>query len=153
MFSPTHGEVSDKEMTALIKTFIMNSSSSDYHITVGTDSMNFKYTKVVKVVAIERVGHGGIFFYEIEHIKIMRDIRSKLYYETQTSLDLALRVTEALIDIDVNFAITIHVDAGYNGPTKQLIQEISGWVKACGFDVKMKPDSYAASSIADRISK
>ncbi|MBR4734133.1 MAG: hypothetical protein IK081_15370, partial [Lachnospiraceae bacterium] len=36
---------------------------------------------------------------------------------------------------------------------KELIPGLVGWIKACGYDCKVKPESYAASSIADRISK
>ena len=42
------------------------------------------------------------------------------------------------------------MDVGMNGPTKDLIREISGFVRAYGFIVCIKPESYAASSVADR---
>ena len=55
----------------------------------------------------------------------------------------------------LNCPISIHVDAGNSpkGKTRELIPEIVGWVKACGYDVKVKPESFCASTIADRISK
>ena len=49
--------------------------------------------------------------------------------------------------------IGIHVDAGYNGPSGLVIPEITGWIKSMGYDVTVKPDSFVASTIADRISK
>jgi len=49
--------------------------------------------------------------------------------------------------------ICIHIDAGLNGPSSQWVDEISGWVKACGFLCVIKPDSYMASTIANRLSK
>ncbi|MCR5685310.1 MAG: ribonuclease H-like YkuK family protein, partial [Lachnospiraceae bacterium] len=50
---------------------------------------------------------------------------------------------------------TIHVDAGKSpdGKTKELIPAIVGWIKSQGFECEIKPDSFVASSIADRISK
>ena len=50
---------------------------------------------------------------------------------------------------------SIHIDAGYSehGKTKELIPELIGWVTAMGFEAKVKPESYVASGIADKISK
>ena len=55
----------------------------------------------------------------------------------------------------VNCPIAIHVDAGNStsGKTRELIPELVGWIKACGYDCSVKPDSFVASTIADRLSK
>ncbi|NLV77640.1 MAG: hypothetical protein GX023_11860, partial [Tissierellia bacterium] len=53
----------------------------------------------------------------------------------------------------IDFGISIHVDAGKNGQSSKLIPEIVGWIKACGFGCETKPNSYAASSIADKYTK
>ena len=54
-------------------------------------------------------------------------------------------------DIDVHFQI--HCDIGKSGKTRELIKEIVGWVTSEGYDCLIKPDSYAANSIADKYSK
>jgi predicted RNase H-related nuclease YkuK (DUF458 family) len=46
--------------------------------------------------------------------------------------------------------LEIHVDIGTVGPTKEMIKEIVGMVKGSGFFVKIKPDSFAATSLADK---
>ena len=51
----------------------------------------------------------------------------------------------------LNFGI--HVDAGENGPSRQVIPEIVGWINACGYKAVVKPDSYAACAIANKYSK
>ena len=58
-------------------------------------------------------------------------------------------------EIRNKLSLAIHVDASWNdhGKTKELIPGLIGWIRACGYDCKVKPESYAASSIADRISK
>ena len=134
--------------------------NSQYNIIIGTDSQNFDQTKIVSVIVITCEGHGGIFFYEITMHKRIEDVRSKLYKETDLSLNLANNLLEMLdnkqyeeLYLKCNFAI--HVDAGHsdNGKTKQLIPELIGWIKASGFDCSVKPDSFAASSVADKLSK
>lgn len=153
MYSPTYGEVSYERMIKLIKNFITKSPHSTYNISVGTDSQNFDYTKTVIVVAIHRVGNGGIFFYDIKRVKKITNISQKLFYETSTSLEIATKLSETLQIEEIDFGISIHVDAGKNGKSSKLIPEIVGWIRACGFDCETKPDSYAASSIADKYSK
>ena len=58
-------------------------------------------------------------------------------------------------ELFMNSTFTIHVDAGRSekGKTKELIPELVGWIKSCGYDCEVKPDSFVASSIADKISK
>ena len=141
------------------------------HIIVGTDSQNFDDTKIVSVIAVICEGHGGIFFYEVTRKPIIkdevtrraliRDVRTKLHVETNDSLKVAetlvgiMEGNEIYEEMFLNCPIAIHVDAGNsrNGKTRELIPELVGWIKACGYDCSVKPDSFVASTIADRISK
>lgn len=153
MYSPTYGKVSYDRMVQIIKDFINKSPHSNYKISVGTDTQNFDYTKTVVVVAIHREGSGGIFFYDIKNVKRITNLNQKLIYETESSLNLATKLSQTLQKEAINLGIDIHVDAGKNGKTSKLIPEIVGWIKACGFNCETKPNSYAASSIADKYSK
>lgn len=130
-------------------------------VIIGTDSQNFADTKTVSVIAIICEQHGGIFFYEITHKPLIMDVRTKLHMETNDSLNLATKLVD-MLESDTRFSdmylscpISIHVDAGNSekGKTKALIPELVGWIKACGYDAKTKPNSFVASTIADRISK
>lgn len=131
------------------------------YIIIGTDSQNFSDTKMVSVIAVVAEGHGGIFFYEISHVNLIRNVSVKLQTETAASLTLAQRLVDRL-EQDVKYEVllmncplSIHVDAGNSdkGKTKMLIPELVGWIKASGYEVKVKPYSFVASSIADKISK
>jgi predicted RNase H-related nuclease YkuK (DUF458 family) len=153
MYSPTYGKVSYDRMIEIIKDFIKKSPHSNYKISVGTDTQNFGYTKTVIVVAVHREGSGGIFFYDIKKVKKITNLNQKLLYETENSLNLATKLSKTLEEEAINLGINIHVDAGNNGKSSKLIPEIVGWIKACGFNCETKPDSYAASSIANKYSK
>lgn len=130
-------------------------------IIVGTDSQNTTDTKFVSVIAAVTEGRGGIFFYSVSHRKRIFDVRTKLREETNDSLLLAdylIQVFEndpLYNELYKNCPISIHVDAGNSdkGKTKMLIPELIGWVTACGFAAQVKPESFVASTIADRISK
>ena len=49
-----------------------------------------------------------------------------------------------------NYDFEIHADIGENGETKAMIQEVVGMIRAHNFEAKTKPESYAASKVADR---
>lgn len=134
---------------------------SPMSIIIGTDSQNFSDTKMVSVVAMICEGHGGIFVYEVKRIRLIQNVKLKLQTETSDSLSLAQQLVD-MLEADERYyemyhscPLSIHVDAGNSerGKTKQLIPELVGWIKACGYGVSVKPDSFVASSIADRISK
>lgn len=160
MQSITYGEVSIKEIVDIIEKRVNERPYSNFQVVVGTDSQNFDKTKIVLVIALLEETKGGIFFYEITRVKKITNLKNKLYKETQMSLDCATELMQAFEDKydDTGFDYTqihfsIHVDAGFKGDTREVIPEIVGWVKSCGYEVHIKPESFVASSIADKLSK
>ena len=132
---------------------------SEFQIIVGTDSQNTYRTKMVTVIAIICKGHGGTFFYKIEYLPLIRNLKKKLHEETNDSI----KTTYELIDLIENdeeyeemfltVPISIHVDLGNAGESRFMKSEIVGWITGLGLDYSIKPDSFVASSIADKISK
>lgn len=165
MRSPTYGVVNLEKAVKIIKDFIMRFPDAEYEITIGTDSQNFNKTKIVKVIAVHKIGGGGIFFYDIVYLPLIKELRRKLVTETQMSIDLANAFIDELENefessdwayTDYNIRFQLHCDIGYNGKTSELIPEITGWVKAAlpgEFEAIIKPESFAASSIANKYSK
>ena len=161
--SPTYGRMEIGQIPDRILTFYRDHKKyeSVTRIIIGTDSQNFDDTKIVSVIAVICEGHGGIFFYEITRQPLIRDVRTKLHVETNDSLQVAQELVGIMEndgkfeEMYLNCPIAIHVDAGNstNGKTKELIPELVGWIRACGYDCSVKPDSFVASSIADRLSK
>lgn len=157
--SPTYGCVTIPEIAKIIKNKIL-SDPGEYNLMVGTDSQNFDKTRMVTVIALHNVGHGGIFFYNSEYVPRISQVNRKIMEETYRSLTTAQflifeleEISEEDFDYTDYVKLEIHVDAGNNGASKQVIPEIVGWIKASGFEVSVKPDSYAASSIANKYSK
>ena len=149
-------------MTKIIAEYIAAQPFADYEITVGTDSQSHSRTKLVEVIAIHRVGAGGIFFYRVEYVDKIRILKEKIIEETARSIDNATglldEISVNLIDYDLdiedlNVRFQIHCDIGHYGKTSALIAEITNWVESMGYEVAIKPDSYTASGIANKISK
>ena len=159
---PSGGEFSVREAAAVAATYVAQSPASVYTVTIGTDSQNFDKTKMVEVIAVHRVGNGGIFFYRTNYVRLIQNLRQKIQEETQRSLELASAFFDefheslSLLghDLDhLSIKCQIHCDVGHNGNTKAMIQEIVGWVRSLGYECAIKPDSYAASGIANKYSK
>lgn len=160
--SPTYGEVTIAEMVEIIKAAVRNNPDCEHDLIIGSDSQSHGNkktgtTKYVLVVALHNVGKGGIFFYHTWKHKIAPNIRQKLTTETQISLMCANSLLD-VFELDNTFDYTelkfsIHVDAGYDGASRELIPELTGWVRSEGWICETKPDSFVASTIADKISK
>ncbi len=80
--------------------------------------------------------------------------------ETNESLQVALKLTDILEessykDLRDNVSIAIHIDAGWspNRKSRELIPELVGWIRGMGYNCEVKPNSFVASTIADKISK
>ena len=145
MKSFTYGEVSIEDIVKIAK-----SSNKDYNIIVGSDSQEIAgKIKLVSTIVLREEGKGGLFFYDIFWLPTFHSLRQKIFTEVNYSLQYATELT-AYKEID---HINIHVDIGVNGPTKGLIKELCGWVINCGFGCEIKPNSFVASTIANRISK
>ena len=158
--SETYGKLELSQIPEKINEYYekMKLYDTPIHIIVGTDSQNFDKTKLVSVIAVYCEGHGGIYFYEISRIDKIKDVRVKLHVETGESLKITTELVDLLEnypDLFMNTTLSIHIDAGLNpnGKTRELIPELVGWIKSCGYDCETKPESWVASTIADRISK
>ena len=161
--SETYGKLNIEQIPEKILAFYDKNKKTDgvFQIVVGTDSQNFNDTKMVTVIAAYKEGHGGIFFYEIDRINRITNVMQKLNAETSRSLEIMMQLAGELEEesrfkkMREDMLLSIHVDAGWSdkGKTKELIPGLIGWIRACGFEAKCKPESFAASSIADKISK
>ena len=125
-----------------------------YTVIIGTDSVNHVGVDFVSAVVVYRLGHGGRFFWKRVQENKKYTLRNRIYQEALMSLKLAESLVASFAEKNfTNFNFEIHVDIGNNGPTRELIQEITGMIRGSGFNVKTKPESYGASSVADRLLK
>ena len=154
--SDTYGKVTENQMFDIIK-WRIGDEYDQWLVTPGVDSQAHKTkTRVVETVVAYKNKKGGFIFRRTHKAKLFHDLRSKIYYETQTVLDLAKMLTEGMIEKDILCHFILHLDLGddeKNCKTYALQPEIRGWVESLGFEVRFKPFSYSASSVADKYSK
>lgn len=144
--------------------FIKADTDCSYRISVGTDSQVGSKTVFVSCILIHRVGRGAIgFLHKYEMQRPVLNLREKIYLETCASLQLAYlfdeermkRICQAVGSGGQGRGVTFefHIDVGTKGQTKSLISEMVGMVKGLNFIPKIKPDSFCASTFADKYTK
>ena len=139
------------DIVTRIKDYLVD--ADEYEIDIGTDSQKNGGVKFVTAIIIHKDCKGGIFFYRQVHSKPIPVLHNRILTETSLSINCANQLLQMFLDNDVLHNITIHCDVGKGGKTKELIREVVGYVTACGYDCKIKPESIAASSVADRYTK
>lgn len=150
--SPTHGQLSLEEVFRHIDDFIHESPSDSYKIIIGTDSMKKKDTVFVSAIVIHRQGKGAKYFFSKSRHKYIASLRQKIFHETSLSLEISQHFKNYILlsGLSEKVKLEIHVDIGNNGETRKLIKEIVGMVTGSGLTAKIKPDSFVASTVADR---
>ncbi len=142
------------EVVAAMAKFMAAEPKRDYKITIGTDSEGLadKRADFVTAIVIHRVGNGGIYFYRrILATKKFHTLRDRIYNEVLLSLEIAHHFLETAKKEQLpHFDFEIHIDVGMDGATRTMLQELVGMIRANNFTAKTKPDSYAASKVADR---
>lgn len=151
-YSPTLGKLSPKSVRRSLISFMEEDSDYSYRLVIGSDSQpNGKSTDFVTAIIVHKVGAGGRYFWKRIIEKKKMALKQRIFTEATLSLQTADEVVSLLKSDGVTpYDIEIHVDIGRNGKTRDMIAEIVGMIRGSGFAVKIKPDAYGASAIADR---
>lgn len=139
--------------------FMCEDATRRYKLTLGTDSMRLQGSAAdfVTAIVVHRVGRGGRYFWRRIEMDNFHTLRDRITREVLLSLEIATGFLTKLEDAKKaattnvpHYDFEIHVDVGENGATKAMIQELVGMVRAYNLTAKTKPESYAASNIADK---
>lgn len=155
--SPSTGSTSISKVVSNIAGFVEEEPSSLYRVVIGTDSQTKKINgkseiDFVTAIIIHRIGKGAKYYWKKERIKKKPVLREKIYTETLMSLDLAQEIVPKLRAVisPAKYDLEIHIDVGALGPTRDMIREVVGMVNGNGFTARTKPESWGASSVADK---
>lgn len=151
--SPTHGPLDFDGVLEKLIAYTEVEPDVEYEIIIGSDSMPQinGQAEFVSAIVVHRKASGGIYFWSKRHETGLHTLRQRIFQEALFSLRLAEQLIGRLKEKNLKeLNLSIHVDIGPNGKTRQMMQEIVGMIRGNGFEVKTKPDSYGASSVADR---
>jgi len=152
--NPTLGQLSLKQVSHEIINYIHQQPKQQYKIIIGTDSESRERVDFVSAVVVQRIGAGGRYFWQRVYRAKMATLRQRIYEEVNLSLALAQKILGELrnqLDPELlTKGFEIHVDAGQNGETREMLKEVIGMVRGNGFNVKTKPEAYCATKVADK---
>ena len=146
--------------------FVKYDPKEIYTLAIGTDSqVKADCTVFISAIMIYRKGKGawGCMSRYRTQRRIV-NMREKISIETFLTQQIAYMFTPNILDeiIDIilpyidqgaEFHHEVHIDIGNNGSSKRLIKEMTSYFAGMYFEPKIKPDSYVASSYANRYTK
>lgn len=156
--SPTKGKLTLEEVVAEVMYFMGEGNRFRYRLIIGTDSQVARGVDFVNAIVVHRVGRGGRYFWRRIHKEYSSplSLKARMFTEANYSIALAIELLsllqQRLADAFMEFHpdVEVHIDVGQNGPTREMIKELVGLVKSNGFEARIKPEAYAASTVADK---
>lgn len=156
-YNPTKGNLGISEVMDEIISYISQKPDKFYDVIVGCDSSSVEEPHFPLVLAVLRKGEGGRFFLKKVGYgdRKFYNWKQRILEEVLLSCKFAVHLKEDLIfrlaGLNYEFRY-IHADIGENGATKDMVKELTGLIRGNGFEPKIKPESFVASSVADRYS-
>ena len=155
--SPTKGEMNVDKVITEISDFISEDPGKFYRVVIGSDSQSKRVNShaeidFVTAVVVHRTGKGARYFWKKQKLIKSPALREKIYSETLMSLETAQEIVPLLRSAisPAKYDFEIHIDVGPLGPTRDMIKEVVGMVQGNGYVAKTKPESWGASSVADK---
>lgn len=159
-FNPTLGSIKVNQVIDEILNYMKMRPEKFYDVIVGCDSPSSEEPHFPVVVVVLRTGEGGRFFLKKVNYSSEKKFfnwKTRILEEVFLSCELALYLKENLEKEIKKLASLpnyqfryIHADIGENGQTKDMIKEVTGLIRGNGFEPKIKPESFVASTVADR---
>ncbi len=127
---------------------------SEYEIYIGTDSKVKKKDKRViyaTCIILYKKGRGGKILIAKERKQLPNSLRERLAIEVWKSIETSIALSKYLPGVQ----IVVHVDVNQSQKYKSgdFCQELVSMVVGQGFKCVVKPDAWAAQSVADKFSK
>lgn len=152
MWNRFYGEkIDDLEQTLL--TDISEAPTTELEFIVGADSQWAKgrvtYTVVV-VMLLNGKGARGYYKRQITDRNHYVSMQQRLFTETYQAVEVAMWLNPILETLGYNVK-EVHTDLNPspNYPSYEVVQQCLGYIKGMGFEGKLKPESWAANSVAD----
>jgi len=135
----------------IVNNEILDYSTKGGKIYIGADSMYYTgRCRFATVIALHDVNQNIAKYYyrKLNHkSKVYKDIKVKILEE----VNLAIQTAEFVLSVCPNADIELHIDIGTkkSNLTSKFYSLIKGWVTGLGYNFKVKPHSWASTSVAD----
>ena len=153
LFCGSGEEIEYREIIEIVKQYTKNNAK----VFVGTDSQVGKIECMFSTaICLHGADNqkGGRYFFKKTKFKTCKfpTVLKRIMFEVERSVQLSLKLYEECPEA----TIEIHLDISSSDKgekTSSYADMLIGYAKGVGFECKVKPESFAASSIADKHSK
>ena len=126
-------------------------------IFIGTDSFIKKQDCIFSTAIClygARMQTGGRYFIKRNKFnkKKYHTLLQRIMAEVQKSVETGLKLLEIIPVLDIEIHLDISESSKGNS-TSKFTEMLTGYTKGAGFNYKVKPDAFAAMSVADKHSK
>jgi predicted RNase H-related nuclease YkuK (DUF458 family) len=136
-------------------------------VAIGTDSQRnrkgYKFATVIIISTSEDLGNGiivgrggmviGTNFYSDKYKKGKEGVKERMIFEVSKSIEVAYEISPLLDLYDVPLEIHADINPDVKWESNKALNEAVGYILGMGYDFKVKPNSFAASNSADRLTK
>lgn len=148
--------------------FIKLQPTGNHRLIIGTDShVHSSYTRFITGVVIQREGRGVWACYRrVDIARRILSLKEKISLETNFTQEVAYMFTpekqNQIIDLllpyvekGANFIMVGHLDMGRDtkNKTRVYVDEMIKRIESAGLEAQIKPDSFVASSYANRYTR
>jgi predicted RNase H-related nuclease YkuK (DUF458 family) len=151
-FSGDHKQITLDEIILDIK----QHASKKGKIYIGSDSFVQKQNCVFCCAIVLHGAEGqsgGRYYYNrfLSNKTNYPTMTARLTHEVEKSIQIGMAIGEECPNVKVELHLDINSDKKM--VSSKIADSMTGWVKAVGFDYKLKPYSWASSTIADMHTK
>tara|TARA_R100000008_G_C3486667_1_gene116578 strand:- start:151 stop:621 length:471 start_codon:yes stop_codon:yes gene_type:complete len=152
-FSGSGEVISFEDIVEIVK----EHSESNGVVYVGSDSFLHKKQCVFSTAICLREAQGqsgGRYFIKRNKFKSNKFniLMTRITKEVQNSIDVGIKLLSCCPKVNIELHLDIS-DSDKNTKTSKFSDMLIGYARGNGFDCKIKPLAFAASSVADRHSK
>jgi predicted RNase H-related nuclease YkuK (DUF458 family) len=141
------------------------------NVSIGTDSQKitgtlYKFATVIVITTTEDlgggviVGRGGMIIYATYNHDFMKKeidgkkrdkelVNERMVFEVGKSIEVATQVAELLDLYEIPLAIHADINPNPKHESNKALQSAVGYILGMGYEFKIKPEAYAASTVAD----
>jgi len=126
-----------------------------YEVFVGTDSQVKRKTKSIQFstcIVLYRKGKGGRIFINQSKEPYSESLHQRLQKEAWRSLSVAFDLS-SLLPFNAEIVIDLDVNQSREHKSGNYVEELVGMIVGQGFKCRVKPDAWAAQSVADKFAR
>lgn len=137
------------DLAEYVKEYLEANKLDDIKMYLGCDSQNKGTLTIYATTLVFHVKSSGCHvIYKKEVVPIIKDMWSRLWKEAELSVETALYLREAGIEINT-IDLDYNIDPMHN--SNRLVKAAVGYIESLGFQARVKPELLPAAYAADGI--